>query len=710
MPGEVSLRDVLQHLDSSSAKIRETALSDLKHILWNASKLAGLEDDSVHRVYEALFRVSLNEQSTYFKTKNVITRTSVENRLTSCANCLRHAVQATKHLIKYKTATSVLDHVIHSLPLASGGFCDPLAIDYAKSLRALLSYQPHVEHLLQKDRERLLEFCVECIRAARTLVDDHDWNAEDGDAVIARPIVGIGGRSSRSFLPDSNRSQSQSDRSVPKQVAGEMVACLLYLTAAPNFAIGSRAGSICSVLIHCSRSGAFASTAIHLDALGGICNVLSRTRTDNISLTKDLVTELVGLIKVFWSPAMSPNLSKQLLVIWLYLLPYILSLMRDGSAPSLWSDLSDVIQVMREEYSVRQPREKLQIDDTSLEFAPLEDDLRSIRTRLFSLQCVSGKSESRARAENAWTTVFIMAALYRALKIGQPLLESSAEDGRERSVSGSSKRIRRNDDMEDLFRSSSYGPVSDRICNLQILTFLAQQMDLTVLQYNGAIDTLSTSCTEDDSNIASWALLGLASLASQQVSTGDDDHSNRWDPIWNIATRASTNTVTCRAACHLLCTLINLRLVSDTLMTDLVHSICVSTDLSGPSMLADSTVRLVLSLCRFSRRAGLAFSPSLEEGALRWLMRHFAPSRFVERSYASQHTSIDPSGIIDLIALCLHQPGPNVGHCIQYSTWDTVGQAWILCAEQRALINYLLLEPNEQGYVRPIPPVSSTLR
>jgi ataxia telangiectasia mutated family protein len=72
----------------------------------------------------------------------VTTRTAAENRLSAASGALRLAVEVGIRLVKFKTIRSVLDHITETLVLSSGKFCDPLALDYAKCLRAVLNYQP----------------------------------------------------------------------------------------------------------------------------------------------------------------------------------------------------------------------------------------------------------------------------------------------------------------------------------------------------------------------------------------------------------------------------------------------------------------------------------------------------------------------------------------------------------------------------------------
>ena len=670
-------------MDSNNVKERVNGLANLKHVLRNNSRFDTLSDASFHRIYEVLFQVAVSEQSNYLKAKTTSIRSAAENRLSACSSALRLAVEVAVRIVKLKTVRSVLDHIIETLLLPSGNFCEPLALDYAKCLKSILSYQPHVEHLQQQERERASLFCVDCIKNAKS---DAGQDAAPGAELTSTTsaVNGLSYRSSRSHFKDSG--DSQGVRSLAKQVGEEMIACLALLTAAPNAASGSASGTLLWALIEYLKQTTVASQ-VQSDAFAAINHVLAWTRTEDIELTRKATSPLARLLRFYWTNKSSTALKDEMLATCLYLRPYFFSAMEREDGLTLRSELSGILDVVKNEYGKRKNnREQLRLEDVRLDFADTTSGHSSkMNTATFRLRCTG------ARAEADWTTVYMLASFCNIIS-GQVKEDCSSEDEEEGSDNQRPrKRQRLTEEFDEILNQSTSGTVLSKICALQTLAFVAQQKAVSSRQLAKTIDILSASCSEDNVTLSAWALLALASFASQAESI-HPQLSGRWASIWQLATRAMGNAATCRSACHLLRLMLTLKLVPQQNASELVQTLTSSMDLNGPSAIADSVLHLLTYIVKIAHQINPTSSSTTAESILSWVFRNYLPSKFEDKSYADQHVLFDPGDIVELIACCLGQSN-HISSAQQYPIWNRVGHVWLACAEQKDLIAYLLLLP-----------------
>ncbi|KAK4539973.1 hypothetical protein LTR36_009943 [Oleoguttula mirabilis] len=704
MGGEVTLRDALgthvpnynkraaltktEQVEAHGVKERGEGLQNLKYVLrqnQQSPNIENLGDVSYHRIYEILFRVAVSEHTVWLNAKTATTRSAADTRLSNTASALRLAVEVGTRMVRLKTIKALLDHVSQSLPLASGGLCTPLALDYAKCLRTALSHQPHVEHLPQKDWERTAVFCIETIKMTEHEMADDDAMSGAELNSTAGTTNGTSYRSSRSHYKESAGSQTM--RSLVKQVTEELIGSLCLLTAAPNARIGSRASDLLWSLIDFLKANAVAGRS-HQEAFAAINHVLARISTENITLTQKATSHLIRLIRHFW-PQKSTMLKDEMLVTLLYLRPFVTHLMRQEEALTLRTELSGLLDVLRTEYGKRAEREILHLDDLRLaiHYADSAGEPGSIHTVIFGLRCAG------ARAEANWTLVSMLATLCSLLGAGARELASSDED--EDVVDARPrKRQRLSNDYQDTVSATGKGSASSRACALQTITFLAQQHNIPAKQLGMTMEKLSAGCGEDNGTTASWALLALASCASQ-ASAAMPALATKWNAVWQVASRAISNTSTCRAACHLLGLLIELQLVASGNVSELVQTFTTSMDLNGPSILADS----VLHVFRIALRRAHQLSPGtvnvLAEGLLTFFCRMFRPSSFVEKTYVANQYLYEPSDVLAFLNACLNHQGHTFA-AEPFPTWDTVAQIWLACEEQSELVAYLLLLPKPE--------------
>ncbi|KAK6440569.1 Serine/threonine-protein kinase tel1, partial [Oleoguttula sp. CCFEE 5521] len=346
--GEVTLQSALDRVHEGSVKTRSEALADLKHILrhnQNSSKLGGFADASFHRIYEVLFGAALTEKSTYVKAKTPALISGSTTRLAACASALKLAIDVGLQRIKLKTVRAVLDHVDSGLHLAGGDLCEPLAFDYAKCMRTLLTYQPHAEHLPGEQWERAVRLCLISIKDPQN--DDDDADAEATPEVGHRSTNNASYQSSRSGARTGNGTQ-QHQRTLFHQVAEEMLFSLRALTAAPNAPVISLASEMLWGVIDFMKTGVTTSHS-ESNCFAIISNVLSWTQTENVDLSTRVASHLVRLLRVQWSAWNSKlSLGKQeMLITMMYLQPFLQKLLSTTLATPVRGDLVALLSNMR---------------------------------------------------------------------------------------------------------------------------------------------------------------------------------------------------------------------------------------------------------------------------------------------------------------------------------------------------------------------------
>lgn len=681
---------VAERAELNGIKDRSEGLRDLKHVLRHYqqnSRNDVLSDTSFHRMYEALFKIAISEQSAWVKAKTPTLKSAAVNRISSASSTLRLAVEVGVATIKLKTVRAVLDHVRHSIHTSNGDICEPLALDYLKCMRALLEYQPHVEHLPKSEWEGAAEFCLENLTAAQAEADGDDGRIISGSTSY---------RSSRSRIRDTTASQGV--RSITKQVAEESIACLRLLTSAPNAPVTDKAADLLWTTINYLKASAAAHRS-QQDAFACINHTLLWTVTEKVQLTQDATTHLLRLMRTFWgSKTSSVN---DMLITLVQLQPYISQLLARDGATVLRTELHGLLEAMRVDYSKRLDREQLHMDDIRLSL-PVQQtsSTTSITCGTLSLRCIG------ARAEQSWTVHILMAFIVNALARsldrtvnGRHNDEVSSNDEDDTAQSRPRKRQRRSDDIDELLTATIHGSAQHRTAALQTTVFLCQQSTLTANRVKHVLQHVSPACSDEDSNVASWALLAAAACASQESSTATT-LSAQWSSMWQIASRSMTIMTTCRAACHLLHLMLRLRLVSQPSISDLLQSLATAIELSGPATICDSALQLLTASMGCAAAVIPRSANAFTENVVGWLLRRWTPSRFEDRMYASASALYGIVDVMELLGGCLGKCS-HASASAGFVVWEAVAQATLRARSQRNVVAYLLTLPDEQRTLHP---------
>ncbi|KAM3511034.1 hypothetical protein MY11210_005311 [Beauveria gryllotalpidicola] len=298
MSSAYTVKTITTDLASGPVKTRDKALDDLNQLLSRnnvaAVDLSELGDKAYHDIFEALFKMVLEQKPKYFDNK---TSKPAELRLNKCARAVRAAASRGAPKLKQKTLSAIIDHITQVLPGPGDGFVRPLLGDYLKALTALLSRAANVEYFSRKDGQ-LWQICVEFYldiisnRISQNTSKDQGPNGRNSPAPSTP----------RSTLRSS--SGSLLSQKLPEMTDGELardaLEGLLCLVAAPNAHILSRYQDIANAALRELRLHNLSLGSLQTMSFAIINVIISATQLDNPAYTSGLVHDLLPLMTHWW--------------------------------------------------------------------------------------------------------------------------------------------------------------------------------------------------------------------------------------------------------------------------------------------------------------------------------------------------------------------------------------------------------------------------
>jgi len=481
-------------------KDRSQGLADLTRILRHnqRSLRSGVLDGiSFQDIFDALFRATSNERSTYFKSlasSSKASKSTAGTRLSNCASSLRQTVQVAVSNIKIKTVRAIIHHVLTFSLDPHGELCEPLALDFIKSLSLVLSYPAHVENLSTQEWEAVCSFCLGQIRNCSSLVED----ATSGGAslrVLKQPSTQSSVRTSRSAVQLSQ--ESSIGRALQKQLLGELVLCLRSMVSHPSAPLPGSCDDILTALLQLlDTSGSTNNTEI--DALSAVNCVLRRIRTENVKLSERHTSHLVLTTRRFITAKSTP-IKDEISIALVLMEPYIRR-MTKRSMPSddFFHDINGLAELLQNDYSRRAEKDQLRLEDLHLRFSGVADAL--------TLPCFALRY-GNAQAERDWTSVAVIVLFYQSQSDRDSEVARHNDLGDADSRQKRPRLIRWEDELLRMLKTPS---ASTRVCALQLLCFRLQLMPSTLEYMTQAIDSLSAHISDDNTTVAGWTLLAYA--------------------------------------------------------------------------------------------------------------------------------------------------------------------------------------------------------
>lgn len=528
-----------------------------------------MTDDGFHGIFEALYRLVRAEKSQYLRASKSITKSSIASRLSTAALSLRLAVEVGCAKIKFKTAISVLDHIISTLPGSGSLFCEPLQNDYLRCFRIILDHAPHAEHLRPKQWQTYVDFILNAVATMST-----DYEAEDELRTAREPSL--------SFRSGMNLSVRSSQRSIPrspkfesKSHVDDLIAALSLLSGLPNVSLISRANEIGGTMIEFLNSFTRSQEA----AFDCLNNVLMTTITEDLRLTQKLLVSLVPMIRRLWST--KSNSLRDRMLITLLCCQYLFLVPSDKPMALETEMLEQLFDTLSLEYSNRQQRDILQSEDLILtpnffnsggsvyDFSPLPDS---------------------SRAVSCHRVLSVMATLIFSLS------NKSSSESRELITDDVPRKRRKiRTPIEELVDNALSTNNQSRQGCVQALVFLFDQPlpvpDAILKQIPRFVDTP----IDDDAHLASWIMILLARFIQYQTPCESLDASFG-EQLWNLARRNVSSTTAVRAACFLLDALLQSKSFGSTISSTTIVDTLFGAGINGPCVLTDSAMFLFKSI------------------------------------------------------------------------------------------------------------------
>ncbi|KAF2425727.1 ataxia telangiectasia mutated [Tothia fuscella] len=690
---ELNVHEAIGRIHSSSATERKEGLADLEHILnhnKNSPILDSIKDKTWHSIYEAIFQCAALERVP--SAKRSLSQKSItaaaQGRLKACAKILRFAVTVGLRTLRVKTVKALLEHIIQSLPIPGGGYCEGLSLDYVKCLRIVTEYQPHVEHL----RDYWSEIVDFCLAGITTLEDDsqddeHIPSGSNGNSlrVSYRSLNLSGSRGSRAGTPKPTTRQGSAKY---RNEVDDLLGCIRNLTRATNVPIEDKQDQILEALIYYLKRSDVIRPA-HAEAFAAINAVLARVAVCSIDLTRKTMLELYPVIKALWGNKY-PRTKDEMLMTLVLTKAHVSALLHCERPLQFEEDLENLVEVLQSDYTKRLDRDQLQLEDIDITWQSHKETLHGSS---FSLR------RGNIAAEGNWSVVHLIGFYSHLLDDSKKSLEPLSEQN---GIEGHSKKPRMSFLYQDHLRRASVGPSSSQVCALQALAFLSQFGRLSEDQIEDFIDRLSQIITNTHGRVSSWALLTLTCVAFQKSSVGEM-LQGPWISLFQLAARLVGTSSASRAACHLMDVLLRFKLVLHTSVASTVDNMVASMELHGPAIFSDSSSSLWITLLQSKAAENPSAALAIADRILKWTFSRWTPNKLDDKAYAAQASgNYRPQDLIKLFDVCSDRP--LLGHSSpQFLCNGSIAQTWQRATYFQKLTSYLLLKKDKIDHLQRLP-------
>lgn len=394
--------------------------------------------------------------------------------------------------LKKKTVKALVRHIIEALLTADGSFCEPLSLDYLKTLRALLDYNPHVEHFDKALWTEVAGFCVESV-AAPDVWEENLINDGVPSRTQSTPF-----RTQASLLWKDAKAGSIEN-------VVELLGCLCSLVRAPNAPVSSQAKVILwrtlQFLKVCSSV-----TAGHHSAIQTINSLLDYVTLNANSIISSMTLDILIVIKTLWPRTRTEQLlADEMLICLLHLQAYLKSIKKNKHAEKYVPEMEALLRVMQSEYCSHREEKRGHLELSDL-------GLHSVRSPRFGTNPMQLSSchlrRCNAKSERNWTELQCISFLIDWL---DSCLSNSQQHHSDVDFHlAPSKRIRRMLKIEGLMEQMNTKSTLTRTCLVQISAFVLDHCSLDVRQSKTMLEQLLDSVSNSDAELASWSFFAIA--------------------------------------------------------------------------------------------------------------------------------------------------------------------------------------------------------
>lgn len=449
-----------------------------------------MNDKVYHGIFETLFRFIAIEKSTFSKANRAVSKTQAASRLAKCAGVIRTAAEVSLHRIRTKTVIALVNHVIDSLTVPGEGLWESLSADYIKTLRVILQYPPHVEHLSKDVWCNLLEFCLQGLG----LTGDSNslqMSIRRGRSIPPEEFS----QSSRSTPhPTSAQSSYPSSKQDSRGSSEDLEVCIQLLVSCPGMPVLENAPKLFHNLSKYLTSLNPMGSAPHA-AFTALNTTLSIAILENITLVQDTLCAVIPTIRRYWSTK-SVVLKEEMLAT-LLIGKEILCRRGQTLQPELDIEIiQGIVDRLHSEYVRLPEREALQLDDLTF-------SLHNIPTHV-GLQFISPNTGVSKAMQN-WTILSLIAAFSRL--IDDYHSREKRDLAEEKSFNKKQHLLSR---IDDILMDASRPTGNSRICALQLIPFIVSEKEPEVGSLSTLLGQLVKNTLDDNVVVASWSIVAIA--------------------------------------------------------------------------------------------------------------------------------------------------------------------------------------------------------
>lgn len=422
-------------------------------------------------------------------------------RLELSAKAICSIVEAGIHRFNKKTVNHLINHIIDTITTSTGGYFQPIVTDYLKALGYLLE-QPAIAAGLKDVRIELIDLCIDGIELYLGDVDGDPSLSGNG---ISHPSL----RKSSSGLGSTPKVSTSVSRFNVEELC-KILFSLLSTVNNPPFPTLERVATVTMRLLQHQNSNV---SKLHQVAFSVLNIVLSFLGEDYTSFSFSIGRELLPLICRFWEgKALHKNemvncVRDEMLISLYHIHLHLESNIMSNGDVELHYNLNDLLDVLRADYSMREDQNQLQLDDLEI----LDLSSRKTGCDPFRLHCFRLRSHNNRTGERNWANLLAMAILERLVRIKEHIHQVNPKLG-DGSDDYPRKRQRISKSSERIFDPLKSSDQKILLAGLQLIPFFLQNCKLPTSSLNELMDHLGNCALDKRSNVASWALLGIARL------------------------------------------------------------------------------------------------------------------------------------------------------------------------------------------------------
>ncbi|WBW75588.1 ATM checkpoint kinase [Schizosaccharomyces osmophilus] len=158
------LAQILDEVSSQKIKARNDAIEELRaFIIYSRNRNDLNEQDclTIQRIIERLFEVE--REIIYQNTKRQVSVASINDRFQKLSSLFRLYVESFILIFPESQIPKLLNFVRKFTYTPRDTICDPVCLDFGKSLHLLFSHSPHVQHLQFVDWQNTVLYCMKAV-------------------------------------------------------------------------------------------------------------------------------------------------------------------------------------------------------------------------------------------------------------------------------------------------------------------------------------------------------------------------------------------------------------------------------------------------------------------------------------------------------------------------------------------------------------------